>query len=51
VVNLLPNNLSEAEKEQGFELLFNGKDLSNWKVASNGEPVKKDGKSSITNLW
>jgi hypothetical protein len=41
VVNLLPNNLSEAEKEQGFELLFNGKDLNNWKVASNGEPVKK----------
>ena len=41
VVNLIPNNLSEAEKEQGFELLFNGKDLSNWKVASSGEPVKK----------
>ena len=41
VVNLLPNNLSEAEKEQGFQLLFNGKDLSNWKVASNGEPVTK----------
>jgi len=41
VVNLLPNNLSEAEKEQGFELLFNGKDMSNWKVASSGEPVKK----------
>jgi hypothetical protein len=41
VVNLLPNNLSEAEKEQGFELLFNGKDLTNWKVASNGEAVKK----------
>ncbi|MCA1758355.1 MAG: DUF1080 domain-containing protein [Bacteroidales bacterium] len=41
VVNLLSNNLSEAEKEQGFELLFNGKDLSNWKVASSGEPVKK----------
>jgi hypothetical protein len=41
VVNLLPNNLSEAEKEQGFELLFNGKDLNNWKVASNGGPVTK----------
>ena len=41
VVNLLPNNLSEAEKEQGFELLFNGKDMSNWKVASSGEAVKK----------
>lgn len=41
VVNLLPNNLSEAEKEQGFELLFNGINLDNWKVASSGEPVKK----------
>lgn len=41
VVNLLPNNLSQAEKEQGFEMLFNGKDLSNWKVASTGEPVTK----------
>lgn len=41
VVNLLPNNLSEAEKEQGFELLFNAINLDNWKVASSGEPVKK----------
>jgi len=41
VVNLIPNNLSDAEKEQGFELLFNGKNLDNWKVASSGEPVKK----------
>jgi hypothetical protein len=41
VVNLLPNNLSEAEKEQGFELLFDGKSLDQWKVAATGEPVKK----------
>jgi len=41
VVNLLPNNLSDAEKEQGFQLLFDGKSLDNWKVASTGEPVKK----------
>ena len=41
VVNLIPNNLSEAEKEQGFELLFDGKSLDQWKVAATGEPVKK----------
>jgi hypothetical protein len=41
VVNLLPNNLSEAEKEQGFELLFNAKNLDNWKVAETGDPVTK----------
>lgn len=41
VVNLLPNNLSVAEKEQGFQLLFDGKSLDNWKVAETGEPVKK----------
>ncbi len=41
VVNLIPNDLSEAEKEQGFELLFNGKNLDNWKVASTGNPITK----------
>ena len=41
VVNLIPNDLSEAEKEQGFQLLFDGKSLDKWKVASTGEPVKK----------
>ncbi len=41
VVNLLPNNLSEAEKEQGFQLLFDGKSLDNWKVAYTGAPVSK----------
>ncbi len=41
VVNLIPNNLSNDEKEQGFELLFDGKDLNNFKVASTGGPVTK----------
>ena len=41
VVNLIPNDLSEAEKEQGFELLFDGKSLNNWKVAETGAPVAK----------
>ena len=41
VVNLIANNLSDAEKEQGFKLLFNGKNLDNWKIEETGEPVKK----------
>jgi len=41
VVNLIPNNLCEAEKEQGFELLFNAKNIDNWKVAKSGDPVTK----------
>lgn len=39
VVNLIPNNLSDAEKEQGFQLLFDGKTFENWEMAANGEPV------------
>jgi len=31
--------LSAAEKQEGFELLFNGKDLSGWKN-NNGKPIK-----------
>ncbi len=31
VVNLLLNNLSEQEKAQGFQLLFNGKDFTGWR--------------------
>jgi len=33
VVNLLPNTLCEAEKQQGWELLFDGKSTSGWKAA------------------
>lgn len=32
VVNLLPNNLSEAEKQQGWKLLFDGKTTTGWKA-------------------
>lgn len=37
VVNLLPNNLSKEEKEQGFELLFDGKSTDNWISAKTGK--------------
>ncbi len=37
VVNLIPNNLSDAEKEQGFKLLFDGKSVDAWKSARTGE--------------
>ncbi|HZL11757.1 MAG TPA: DUF1080 domain-containing protein [Prolixibacteraceae bacterium] len=32
VVNLLPNNLSPAEKQQGWEMLFDGKTTTGWKA-------------------
>ncbi len=52
VVNLLPNNLSKEEKEQGFELLFDGKTTNAWKSAKTGEFPKqgwevKDGILSV----
>lgn len=52
VVNLLPNNLSKEEKEQGFELLFDGKTTTEWKSAKTGEFPKqgwevKDGVLSV----
>ena len=37
VVNLLPNNLSDAEKEQGFKLLFDGKSYKGWQRAEGGK--------------
>ncbi|MBN2637120.1 MAG: DUF1080 domain-containing protein [Prolixibacteraceae bacterium] len=36
VVNLIPNHLCEAEKEQGFELLFDGKTGDAWKNSRSG---------------
>jgi hypothetical protein len=42
VVNLLPNHLSEQEKAQGYQLLFNGKDLQGWRgVHSTEKPGKR----------
>lgn len=32
VVNLLPNNLSSAEQQQGWKLLFDGKSTNGWKA-------------------
>lgn len=53
VVNLLNNDLSAQEKHQGYQLLFNGKDLSGWRnVYSNDPPGKrwsvKDGILSVS---
>ena len=33
VVNLLPNTLCQAEKEQGWKMLFDGKTTNGWKAA------------------
>lgn len=33
VVNLLPNTLCQAEKEQGWKMLFDGKTTTGWKAA------------------
>lgn len=48
VVNLIPNDLSEEEKAQGFKLLFDGKTTNGWQSTVNDEfPAKgwqvKDG--------
>lgn len=37
VVNMLPNDLSEAEKEKGYELLFNGQSTDKWKNPETGK--------------
>lgn len=34
VVNLIPNSLSDAEKKQGFRLLFDGQTTKGWKSAN-----------------
>jgi hypothetical protein len=41
VVNLIPNNLSEAEKQQGFSLLFDGKSTGAWKSATGNDFPEK----------
>ncbi len=41
VVNLIPNHLSDAEKEQGFELLFDGKTTNGWKSARSDDFPKQ----------
>jgi len=52
VANLIPNTLSKEEKAQGFKLLFDGKDVSQWKgYKQNGLPerwVVRDGTITIT---
>jgi hypothetical protein len=45
VVNLIPNYLSDPEKQQGFHLLFDGKTTNGWESAKGG-PIK--GKDWIT---
>ncbi len=42
IVNLLPNNLSDGEKKQGFKLLFDGKTSAGWQSAK-GSPFPETG--------
>ena len=55
VVNLLPNTLCEAEKEQGWTLLFDGKTTDGWKgvgmnqFPSEGWKVEKESLMVIAN--
>ncbi len=37
VVNLIPNNLSESEKEQGYKLLFDGQSTDNFRSVDSDE--------------
>jgi hypothetical protein len=43
VVNLIPNTLTNAEKEQGWKLLFDGKSSDGWKVMGNTEQFPAQG--------
>ncbi len=43
VVNMIPNNLSDAEKDQGFKLLFDGKSTKGWQRA--------DGSKFPKSMW
>ena len=42
-----PNQLTEQEKAQGFKLLFNGKDLSQWRQRGKGWAVKEGAISRV----
>ncbi len=42
VVNLIPNDLSKAEKEKGFKLLFDGNSAEQWK-STDGEEFPAQG--------
>jgi len=42
VVNLTANELSEAERAAGYELLFNGNDLQGWKGAKDDSVLEKN---------
>jgi Domain of Unknown Function (DUF1080) len=41
VINLLQNNLSEQEKAQGWQLLFNGKDFTGWRAVHGTQMPEK----------
>lgn len=41
VVNLIPNNICTEEKEQGYELLFDGTSTAGWKSTKSEEFPKK----------
>ncbi len=45
-LNTKPYELSKEEKEQGFEVLFNGKDLSNW-VGNKTDYIVEDNSIAI----
>jgi len=56
LVNLLPNNLSQAEKIQGWKLLFDGKSTNGWKgvdiagFPAEGWKVEDESLQSVPNV-